>query len=193
MMRLNSELSLGLALALGLGAAACGDDGNGGGGGSGISGSLKISELSEAQAIALCKEAANGSFGQGIKAGLCTFQGIIEEQISGGNCEEARDACMKEPITDCEADVKEGDFVSDCDVTVGEYRKCMDDYGAVYQEVAKDITCDTDWEELQSGEEDPEPPASCKAIEQKCPGVFDDTDSDADFSVRVRRLALRSR
>ncbi len=157
----------------------CGDsDGD-----SGVSSGRKISELTDADVQALCKEEMR----RGEKAArsvskeeVCAWAGLQSEEFGFGSCEETRDACLgaeaeepedeesEDPEDPC-AEASTTDL-PDCgnDLTVGQWRKCQDAIYAAASAVYKGLTCDSELSDL--GDETPE---ACKEIEQKCPELLD--------------------
>ena len=79
---------------------------------------------------------------------------------------------MAEPEPSEEADcAMAGDGVSSCDLTVGEYRGCLDALAKQAKDLSKAITCDSDLQELQNLQQS-ETPAACKAVQEKCPELI---------------------
>lgn len=175
-MRFAPGYGFGLLAVVALGLNACGDGGDGGGS-SGVPDSTNVTELTESQKTALCEEFADRfkPISENLKAPSCAIEGIIAEMSGGGEtCEDARDACLaKEDDGEAEDCSMQEDIPEDCDITVGEYRDCLDAYAGQVKDLAADITCDSDLQDLQ-GVEAPETPAACKTVQTKCPELAPD-------------------
>lgn len=150
---------------------------------SGVDGSKKASELSEADVKAICDAAKKTAedFAKNNEEALCNFSGglagVLASAGGGGDpvalCEAAVTECKNAPFTtdtdDCNPKV------DGCDVTVAEIETCFNDSLEV-TEKAFDAFAGKSCSELTSGSTfetagNIEEPASCKAIDEKCPDI----------------------
>ena len=159
------------------------------------------SGLSEAEAASLCEEvekkAAAFVDNESSKHQTCLMAGLFTKAFAGDSveaCQEAYDQCMAaEPGEEVGGDDQPGDEVGgddqpgddcgsahedleDCDATLGELEACMNDSQAKQQDAAdqvKSLTCSSTSEDAEAlqGDSEYEEPASCKALEEKCPGM----------------------
>ncbi len=150
------------------------------------------SSLTEAEATAACKKVegqfAESGNGTAQKHTICLTTGFIVQAFGGDDvsaCQTAYDECMAaepeehtggddEPADDCEEAAKD---LEECDATLGEIEACfndlMDAQDAAYDSMLS-LSCSSTQEEvaaLQEGGE-MEEPASCKTVEEKCPGMI---------------------
>lgn len=152
-------------------AQACGGDDDGG-----PSGAKKLSDLTQTEAKEVCMK-YGPQFNELMNEGVCLGISIM---MTGGDealCDAALDSCLvdaaKEPDDSCDdlivADVK------DCDVTVAEWETCMSDTLKLYEGAFDGYECGMDPTLLEGeGEEEPDDPASCKALEAKCPQMMEE-------------------
>jgi hypothetical protein len=176
-MRSAPGYGFGLVAVAAFGLGACGDGGDGGGS-SGVPDSTKVTELTESEKTALCEEFADRfkPVSEDLKIPSCSIDGIIAEMSGDGatTCEEARDACLAQEddgeAQDCSMNEE---IPENCDITVGEYRDCIDAYAGQVKNLASQITCDSDLQDLQNFEP-PETPAACMTVQTKCPELAPD-------------------
>ena len=156
----------------------------------GLDGSLALSDLTDEQQISAC-EAANAHFAanhdhEAMTKAMCVMSGMMAGMM-GMTCQEAYDACMANPQPmeedDCSEDL---DDLSECtDVTVAEVELCVAAQWAQQEEMIAamaEMTC----EDIESADpsddtgmmEEPETPAECAGLEDKCPTFFADDDDD---------------
>lgn len=172
--------------------AACGDDGGGGGtvtadpfqSESVEDTGTVAGELSAAERDAFCQELAT-YFDQQVPPATqrritCYFLGAA---LSGGNreaCEATAEACLD----DAELEVSGTDLECDqarldgCTATVAELQACFTDTTSVVKTIASRLSCSMSAADFQAYEDKP---ASCQAVEAKCPNLFvdeDDTDTE---------------
>lgn len=157
------------AFVLGFSAACGGDDD-----GSGVDSDKPLSEATVEDAMALCEYGEAIIDEEDAAVVGCYAAGIFAAQ-QGGDCQATADACLEEPVEendgDCEqltqADV---DDLPDCAsmVTFGELEGCTDAQAAALSELADEISCDTDPDEIFAL------PAGCESINEECPELFED-------------------
>lgn len=172
-MRMSPASSIGICAVLSFGLAACGGDDDGGGS-SGVSSSTKISDLTEAQEKSLCEELNDKlkPLNENLKSAPCVAEGLASEAQGAGTCEEVRASCIDDaddPIAPDDCSVSEA--ASDCDLTVGDYRECLDAMLKQAEDVFGKITCKSDPADLENLEEPPTPEA-CKKIDEQCPDML---------------------
>ncbi len=146
----------------------------------GIDPSTPLVDLTEDQRAQAC-QAAEDSFGSsGFVNVICGFQAVFVGAQSGvttdaelqAACQTAYEGCLAEPPTD---DFSEGACdipTENCTATVGEGEACLNDTIAAIQALESEIpSCSevtlADLEGL--GEVEPEEPASCAVMDEKCP------------------------
>ena len=172
-----------------------GDDASGGNGTgtiegprSGVDGDQSVADLSDADATKFCTWAAEKvSELVPTPEQVCTIYALSSGEPD--QCVTDRDACLAQtegmPVeqedvdpAECTANVAVA-LDNGCDVTIAELEACFNDALAQVQAIFDQISCD-------SGgglpTEQPEQPASCTLIEQKCPDFAVDSDegSSAD-------------
>jgi hypothetical protein len=119
------------------------------------------------------------------KADMCKLSGMMGAMLGMGGgdlkalCTAAYDACMKEPDDPVEttgdtASCSQG--MSTCTATVGEIESCMNDLDAMMRaEMAKIPSCSqltlSDFTATSTTTETTTSPASCTALEAKCPDM----------------------
>ncbi len=167
------------------------DDDDGGAVSSGINSSKQLDGLSEAEGQKLCEEFLSEMTKLLDKEALCKIAGISAAEIAAGSvqvCHSTYDGCMKtdradtmldemlDELASCDSeDFSDDGEEGECNATVGEMEKCANDMLAVYESSLDELSC----ENFQTFEE-PEEPASCQVVEEKCPGVMEDGEFD-DF------------
>jgi hypothetical protein len=164
---------------------------------SGVDGTKKASELSDADVQAICQAAEETSqkFAEDNKDAFCklsgAFAGALAGALGGGDpvavCESAVSDCKSKPLTTEPSTCNPK--LDDCDVTVGEIESCFNDsldaaetYFADYKSKScADLLAQTSGENTLNFME----PASCAAIEQRCPNIsfgepkFTETSTDS--------------
>ncbi|MFT3921344.1 MAG: hypothetical protein QM778_02295 [Myxococcales bacterium] len=168
-----------------LGAGACGGDDDGGS--SSVSSGTKISDLSDAQEMTLCKEIADRikPLNDGLSDFSCIIEGLTAESQGLGMCEDVANTCKSQPVEEADAGTATGDIdctmsdgsTADCNATVGEFRACIDAQVKQAQTLFGSITCDSDPNELNNTQTPPTP-AECKVLESKCPAFMNEVDTD---------------
>lgn len=167
------------------------DAGTGGTGGAvgagftGLDGELALSDLTDEQQIAACEAgtaymSANMD-ADAMKQAGCKMSGMFAGMM-GITCQEAVDACMADDEPMEEEDCSEAvDDLSGCtEVTVAETEACMMAQWTQQTEALAALaamTCDEIEAAAASGEgegmmEEPEEPAECEGLEDKCPAFF---------------------
>lgn len=173
-----------------LGMLGCDDD-EGGAVSSGINSSKQLDELSQAEEQRMCEEFASALEDIFTKETGCKII-AVEMGTSANNsqlCQSTYDGCMNGQMADvlnnllgeivgemadCTPDDSYEDE-SECNATVGEAEKCANDTIAAFKAALKQLSCDN----LGSFQE-PEEPASCEVLDQKCSGFTEDENFD-DF------------
>jgi hypothetical protein len=204
---MRATISLILAALL-VPAAACGGSGSGAPTiTSGVDQSVAISDMSQAQDIALCEaaqEAGRLSAEMFASSGPCMTVGIMTLAFGGdaSDCQAAVDECeasdssdgdmarstepTEEVIEESTCDGSFGDTIgSECTATVGDYEACGNATLALQQEVADSMGCSMD---MSSGDadmtEEATMPAECTTLEAMgCTLGMDQSDSDSDDSL----------
>lgn len=177
---------------LAVAAVACSDpadDGGGANGGGSVDGSKKFSELSDGEVKSFCEDfrawmTEQVSDAEFLKAS-CNARGVYHARSSEpstdeelrAECKEGRDACLAAPPDvdiECE-DIEKDERLKSCAGTVGEHRKCYADLFAHTKSSAKgDLCAETTLASLEDQVSTlNEMPESCKALEEKCPGLVD--------------------
>lgn len=152
--------------------AACG---GGDGGGSGVDGTKTVSTLTDAEIIQVC-EYAEGLINEShLDSVECYVESILGSQNGDGDCQTMYDACIAglEPDTDpSDCATAATDPLPDCGsmVTLSEVETCLKAEASQLNGVS--VNCSTPVSELENLFELPEP-ASCVALEEKCPGLVD--------------------
>jgi hypothetical protein len=115
----------------------------------------------------------------------CTFVGILTSAQADGDkvaaCKTAFDACMSSPEEpddsgedSCAIDSTK---IKNCTtVTVAEVSACIRDMASAFKRAAAEVSCEKP-ESLEAA--GGERPASCKAVDEKCPALFDDDSDDS--------------
>ena len=153
--------------------AACGGDDDG----SGVDGSKPFSEATVEDAQAFCEYLDGLISAEASQKIECYVAGLVGEQQGQGDCQMIADDCLAEPIeedaSEC-SEIDEGDLAElpacASEVTFGEYEACADAYASLNLQVAADISCETDLQELFNQE----PPDACMQIQEDCPELIGD-------------------
>jgi len=160
------------ALAVAAALAACGD---GGSSGSGVDGDKTLDQLSDDEAVDLCEWSSTLISDEELTRFGCYFAALLVSE-SRDQCEDLAQQC----IDDAEPDegiecVADGDL-PECasQVTVAEIEDCTADTIDQVEDIAGDISCDTDPQDIFTIDQ----PPSCIEIEDKCPELFDDDEED---------------
>jgi len=153
---------------------------------SGVDKTKKVSEVTPDEAQTLCENAAATAqdFAESVKDDLCVFVGAITGAFAGGLgggdpvvlCEAAVADCKSqelEPVdtTDCNAEAQ----IANCDATIEEIEACYNDSLEATTTALAAIGSQS-CSDLLTGAEpnisvDVSAPASCTALQQKCPGL----------------------
>lgn len=165
----NKSLSSLAFLSLSAGAFACG---GGDGGGSGVEGSKALTELDATERQDLC------DYGQSLVSDAdstkvsCYFAALFFSETEQ-DCQTAYDACIADPDDSVEetCSIDEAPPACAADVTVSEIEACAREQAAAVSSLADSLSCASDPAEL---EDIGELPPACKAVETKCPELFDD-------------------
>jgi hypothetical protein len=181
-----------IALALAaLVAPACGGDDDGGT--SGVDGDKRLDELSPAETTDLCEWGFSllEDDDDLVRFG-CYFAALIFSPDSE-TCEATAQECIDEaePIDFGDAECQFEDLPACAsEVSVAEMEACGRDAVAVLRAIADDISCDSDPDEIE--DDSLVQPASCVAVEEKCPELFDDPDEDeGEATTGGSRAAIR--
>jgi len=124
--------------------------------------------------VQLCEEVAQAAGGVYTHEHQCMLTGVLTAAMTGGGvegCEQAYVACLQEdpdPMED-ECSLDEMDELRDCDAPLGDLERCMNDMFAQLSQLFGGLTCDSDPQELAGLDEKP---ASCQALEERCPEIF---------------------
>jgi hypothetical protein len=170
------------------------DAGTGGTGGAGMTG-LEMSDMTDEQQVSAC-ESANAHLMENhdhevMSKAMCVMTGMMAGMM-GMTCQEAYDGCMENPEpmeeTNCADEI---DDLSGCtDVTVAESEACIAAEWAQQEEMMAAMaamTCEDIEASMEEGSDDsmgmmdePETPAACAGLEEKCPAFFADDEDDMD-------------
>jgi len=136
-----------------------------------------IGELSTDEQLAMCTELAT-YFEREVPAAsqkrlACYFFALA---FTGGDaqaCEQAAQGCIADPEMDAGTDDVSCDTarLSGCTATVAEIEACFSDMTSVTKSLASRISCRTSASDLEGLSDRP---ASCTAVEAKCPALFED-------------------
>jgi len=164
------------------GNTSTGTGGTGNSGGdfmTGLPASTPLSSLTDAQAMQLCSSLEN-YFSTSLKDFDCRLSGTLAAAFSMAKtdaeaqaaCKSAYDMCNAAPETSMDTCTKPTGM---CTATVGELEKCANDEGAVFDQLATSFpSCaDLTLQDLMGAGGDvmqPMEPASCTALDMKCPG-----------------------
>jgi hypothetical protein len=156
---------------------ACDDNGSSGSLTS-VDNSKKVEDLSGEELQQMCEdyaEAVAKAVGQEF---FCTLAGIEAATMLGGSkiaCEAAYNTCVEidmefdiEEFFSCEDVVDSSDDTEDCDATVGEVDRCIQDTLKLFEDMADSISCSISSPEDLEDIWDLEDPASCQALGDQC-------------------------
>ncbi|WP_437755817.1 hypothetical protein [Sorangium sp. So ce1389] len=162
-MKLLGVLMAGLAL------VACGDDevGDGGETGSELDGK-QLGSLTAEEADEVCGD-LRGQVESISKEDMCEVTGVAAS-IIGMECETAKQECISAPEEPEEPDTCGASQFTGCTATVAEARACF----AAMATTFKAITCESSLSDIMN------PPAECAALEEKCPGAFEDEEEETE-------------
>jgi hypothetical protein len=155
-----------MLLALALVSPACGGDD-----GSGVDPDKTFDQVSAGEANDICEWVADLVSESDAKQVACYLVGIVTEQLGGGDCDQVADACLADTTpaqAGCSVTTQE---LPECasTVTVGEVETCLEDVASQIASLADTISCDSSLAELED-------PASCVAIDEKCPDLLEDPE-----------------
>jgi hypothetical protein len=169
-------VAVGLMLSAGVG---CGDD-EGGSKSSGVDGDKQASAITAQEAEQLCgwlSELVSPTDEQ-----VCTFTALFLAQDEA-TCKTLVDECIKSGEEPVEKESCEGFEVPEgCSATVAELETCARDMAKQSQAALDELSCA---DAGKTGAVEPsESPASCKPVDEKCPGFWeaDDGTTSSDFS-----------
>ncbi|WP_437287982.1 hypothetical protein [Sorangium sp. So ce406] len=164
-MKLFGFLMAGLAL------VACGDDdvGNGGETGSELDGK-QLGALTAEESEEVCHDV--GAQAEALsKEDRCEIEGALASAF-GMECETAKQECIsapEEPEESAESEC-EGLGFAGCTATVAEFKACTT---AMIDTLAA-ITCESAFADIL------QKPAECVALEKKCPGFFEEEETESE-------------
>ena len=176
-----------MVTACGLLGSCGGDDGGAAPFQSGVDGNKSLGSLSDSEADKLCKAGeawAENLFSDAeLKSLSCKLGAFVGAAFSGAKtdaelrstCTMLYDECQKQPAEPpssmpepsmCEK------FPTNCTATVAELETCLSDFGTAYKSAFQSVPgCDSiSASSMTSEPRETEEPASCKALEMKCPG-----------------------
>ncbi len=160
--------------------AGCGDgDGEGGAKSSGVASSKPLSEVTDAEATQICEWGSDASYAPSDKE-TCTFRALFFSSTPA-ECEAFVAQCLKEGPRDEEeeesCDSAKNDLPDDCTATVAELEACIRDFNAALRDFFAGASCDDAGMTATGDPAAAPPPASCAAVEKKCPGLYGDDDT----------------
>lgn len=162
------------SLLLAFAVAACS---GGDGGGSGVDSSKVLTDLTDADEIALCEHFSSTEAGlEDDNAKItCYYQGI-SAALEGGDCQATTDACIAAEMPgepeDCSTAGDEMYPSCASMVTVGDMEAC---FGAFFDQAANfadGLSCATDLAEFETVLS--ALPQACLDVQTKCPDLFED-------------------
>lgn len=159
---------LGLLMA-GLALVACGDDevGDGGETGSELDGK-QLGALTAEESEEVCQD-VGGQARALSKEDKCELAGVAAS-IFGMECETAKQECMSAPEEPEEPGSCDALGFAGCTATVAEFKACTT---AMVDAVAA-MTCESTIADFM------QKPAACAALEEKCPGFFEDEEEETE-------------
>ena len=103
---------------------------------------------------------------------------LLAVAFTGGNaaaCNQSLQECMSSSeVTPSTEDAScDTERVQDCTATVAEMEACYEEMIGKLDSLASRASCSTSMADLQSLEQKP---ASCRAVEAKCPNLFEDDE-----------------
>jgi hypothetical protein len=136
-----------------------------------VDGGKQLDELTDEDARAIC-HALKPMF-DSLDDLMCTSKGISKSMSGGGSCEAERSACLQgESITkELDCNKAKANDLANCDATVGSYEACANDTYSMIKDVQSSVRCGASISELQALETKYKLPASCEALQQKCPSI----------------------
>lgn len=181
MLRSSLTVLVGMTLAMG----ACGGDDDGGGSGfkTSVPSSKRVDMLSPAETQTLCQDFSKWgeSLEKSLTPKICRLAGLLAPDKA--SCETAVKECIDEPSEPSDGGMCEAP--ENCSASVGEMQACLNDtMNTLSSYLDKFPTC----AQIASGSgsiptQMPMKPASCAAIESKCPAIangFDDIAGDEE-------------
>lgn len=188
-------------------AIACSSSGGSGGSGSvsSVDSTKTVNGLSDSEAKQYCEDATRYAEGQlsaadskkigcGFSSQFMASFNAESDSDAQTKCKALYEECLKKPDEKTETDAGASDdpcteFKSrskDCAATVGEVTQCMtDELAAMKALAARDFCAEAKASSPDGGTPGSslfEQPASCKAIESKCPGLSGKSESDGPAS-----------
>jgi hypothetical protein len=171
-----------LAFVLGLGLAGGCVEKDSGGIVTTVNESKPLNDLDENEQQDLCEDVqawAEDNLNEKLFQRIDCISDAVEAATAGGGgideaaCQNAYSDCLNQPyegeIDFSEAECNPDAFPS-CDIAVGEYLACAEDSVALLNNLLNSFSCGNLEEFAQ--QEEPEYPASCQALEQRCPEWF---------------------
>jgi hypothetical protein len=155
--------------------AACGGDDD-----DGVDGSLTLDALSADERVALCNEVQSSAPSDADSHRVDCYASAL----FGGSadCQADVDACLAEPPAPEEdepcADAEDA-VLPDCanEVTVSELRACVRAQSTVLGQIADEISCESDPDDLLTQVSDASAP--CDLIDEQCPDLLDSISTDS--------------
>jgi hypothetical protein len=128
------------------------------------------------------------------KHATCLLSGVFAMAFGGDDpavCQQTYDACMAQPLEqeddgdDCKDAYKD---LENCTATLGEIEACMNDSIAAQKQAfaeIKKLNCSSTEEEFDALDDvfEDEEIASCKIVEQKCPGMVGEDIEEGEGDV----------
>ncbi len=162
---------------------ACDDDDDNDGFGTSVPSSKQLSQLTDEEESQLCMDMRSGFDDVAGVNVECLMSSMIVGLGNVSRCQEAYDACVVQSNTtrtdDCEPDGSPEEDFEDCEATVGEMIKCLEDRLKAseqsFSQLEIILSCDMkmpDLTKLQGFEMPDTNPESCQTMNEKCPGWF---------------------
>lgn len=131
-----------------------------------VQSSKTIESLTPTDLVAICGEMKRVMRAAVTKDELCVMAGGLSAALSFGKetCQDAYSACMQRPDEQLWAGYSCGLKIEGCSATVQEFETCFNDSLVVLKDFVSDLSC-------SSTKKAPADPASCQALEAKCPGL----------------------
>ena len=157
---------------------ACDD--SGGGGGSGVRGSILLSDVTKAQARAICSTLVTYDYDKYPVRASCTEEAVYETE-DATECKAYVDVCVEEQTRNFEADRQEDledceeksdqddlqDLPTNCDYTVAQYEQCNRESIDAYVNALRKASC------LDAGEfKDDEDYLESDELSEACQELF---------------------
>lgn len=136
-----------------------------------IDGNKQLDELTDADARAICRE-MRPMFGL-LDDLMCTSRGISKSSTGEGSCQAIRDQCLHDDSfsTEVDCDTATINELGDCEATVAEYETCASDTYSMLKSLMSKIHCGASPADLQALETQYKLPASCEALNARCPSI----------------------